>query len=68
MSGTLWVVATPIGNLEDITQRAVRVLSSVHRILCEDTRRTRSLMEALQIPMPPGGLVRCDAHAERERL
>lgn len=68
MSGTLWVIATPIGNLEDITRRAVRVLGSVHRILCEDTRRTRSLLEALQIPVPAGGLVRCDAHAERERL
>ena len=68
MTGTLWVVATPIGNLEDITMRAVRVLGAASKILCEDTRRTRSLLEALQIPMPVGGLVRCDAHAERERL
>lgn len=68
MSGTLWVVATPIGNLEDITLRAVRVLGQAHRILCEDTRRTRALLEALSIAVPAGGLVRCDAHAERERL
>lgn len=68
MSGTLWVVATPIGNLEDITHRAVRVLGIVSRVLCEDTRRTRSLFEALSIPVPAHGLVRCDAHAERDKL
>lgn len=68
MSGTLWVVATPIGNLEDITHRAVRVLGTVSRVLCEDTRRTRSLFEALSIPVPAHGLVRCDAHAERDKL
>ena len=66
MSGTLWVVATPIGNLEDITHRAVRVLGTVSRVLCEDTRRTRSLFEALSIPVPAHGLVRCVTHAERD--
>lgn len=66
-SPTLWVVATPIGNLEDMTHRATRVLASVDRILCEDTRRTRALLEHFQIA-EGRHLVRFDAHSERERI
>src|SRR5436309_15515187 len=64
MVGTLYIVATPIGNLEDITFRALRVLKEVDLIACEDTRHTRKLLAHCQISKPT---VSYHEHNERER-
>src|ERR1700722_2610538 len=59
--GTLFVVATPIGNLGDITLRAIETLRAADRVVAEDTRRTRGLLSHLGIAGKP--LERLDAHA-----
>src|SRR5262245_24920051 len=62
MPGTLFVVATPIGNLEDVTVRALRVLREVSLIAAEDTRRTSRLLARYAIPTPTTSL-----HEHNER-
>ena len=69
--GQLVLVATPIGNLGDLSPRAAEVLAQADLIACEDTRRTRGLLSALAIPAggPAGDrLVSLHAHNERARV
>src|SRR6187549_3197221 len=64
MPGALYLVATPIGNLQDMTFRAVEVLRTVNVIACEDTRHTRNLLNHFRIS---NNVVSYHEHNEQER-
>jgi 16S rRNA (cytidine1402-2'-O)-methyltransferase len=66
LAPALYVVATPLGNLGDLSARAREVLAGADLVLAEDTRRTGSLFKALGIPAR--GFVSCHEHNEQERL
>lgn len=63
--GTLFVVATPLGHLDDLSPRALATLRSVDAIACEDTRRTAKLLARFEVAVP---LVSCHRFNERRRL
>jgi 16S rRNA (cytidine1402-2'-O)-methyltransferase len=64
-TGTLYIVATPIGNLEDMTLRAIRILREVGLIAAEDTRHTRKLLNAYDIRTP---MISLHEHNEEGRI
>lgn len=64
--GALYIVATPIGNLADVTLRALELLQRADRIACEDTRHTQSLLRAYGIDCPGSRLLALHQHNEAE--
>ena len=65
MPGTLYIVATPIGNLGDFTYRAAQILAQVSAVACEDTRQTAKLLQHYGIRTPTTSL---HEHNERQKL
>ena len=63
--GTLFIVGTPIGNLEDVSLRALRILKEVDFILCEDTRVTKKLLAHYQIDKP---LISYHQHSDAKKV
>ena len=62
MIGKLFIVATPIGNLNDITFRAIEVLKNVDIVLAEDTRQSKKLFSNFEISKPPNPLSMLNGH------
>ena len=65
---TLYIVATPIGNLEDITLRALRVLEEVDYVLCEDTRVTKKLLSKYGLKTPTFSYHTHSSHKKEEKI
>ena len=68
MAGILYVVATPIGNLEDVTLRALRILREVSLIAAEDTRRTARLLQHYSISTRTTSLHEHNEHEKGPKL
>lgn len=66
--GKLYIVSTPIGNLEDMTLRGIRILKEVDLILCEDTRETGKLLKHFEIPKKENGLWSYHAQSKLEKI
>ncbi|PCI37973.1 MAG: 16S rRNA (cytidine(1402)-2'-O)-methyltransferase, partial [Thiotrichales bacterium] len=67
-TGTLYVVPTPIGNLKDITRRAIEVLGSVDEIIAEDTRHSKILLQYYNIKKPLISLHVCNERQKTTSL